>query len=157
MGSLLIAGTAFQGSASGISCSMDLPSPKKCHTPISHHIPDVIPSPSSPLNLTITPPADSAAANPTSSSDSEVHHISQTPVYCPEPVWPDSNNSNAFTNAVSANPAPGRASIGVPNHPRTTRSRDGLNQSFADTTSVIFTQLPPSASVSYPRPDSLYL
>lgn len=89
---------------------------------------DVIPSP----NITIPPPADSAPANPTPSSDSEVHHISQTPVYCPEPDWPESNNSNAFTNAVSANPAPGRASIGIPNHPPTTRSRDSLNPTISN-------------------------
>lgn len=78
---------------------------------------NVILNPTSPPNTTVPPPVDSASASPTPPSDSDTYHLSQTPVYCPQPEWPESNDFNTFTNPVSTNPAPWPASISEPQPP----------------------------------------
>ncbi len=72
------------------------PSKQSSHSQIH----DAIPSPTVPPGPSV-PSAVSTSEKSTPSSAPEIHHLSQTPVYCPQPDWPESAEFNAFTDFAS--------------------------------------------------------
>ena len=101
------------------------------------------------------PSAVSASENSTPPSAPEIHHLCQTPVYCPEPDWPESTDSNAFTEAISGNSAQHPTPITAPPHPTYCPQPkwSGPNdfQPFTETT--MLAQLPQSGPVGYSLPE----
>ena len=89
------------------------PSKQSSHSQIH----DAIPSPTFPLGISVSMSAGSTSKNSTPSSVPESHHLSQTPVYCPQPDWPESTDFNAFTDAISANSVQQPTPIAPPSHP----------------------------------------
>ena len=118
---------------------------------------DAIPSPTFPMGTTVPPSADLASENSTPLSGPEIYHLSQTPVYCPQPDWPESTDFNAFTDAISANSTQQPTSIAVLSHPtycpQPEWSEPNDFQSFADPTSTVLMQLPQSGPIGYSPPD----
>jgi len=114
---------------------------------------DAIPSPTLSLGTIVPPSADPASEKPIPPSGPEIHHLSQTPVYCPQPDWPESTDFNAFTDAVSATSTQQPRSITVPSHPtycpQPEWSEPNDFQSFAGPTSTVSMQLPQSGPTGY--------
>ena len=79
--------------------------------------PDTIPSSTLPLDTTVLPSAAPVTENSTPQSGPGIPHLSKTPIYCPQPEWPESASFNAFTDAISANSTQQPTSINVSLHP----------------------------------------
>lgn len=126
------------------------PSKQSSHSQIH----DAIPSPTVPLGLSV-PSAVSASENSTPSSAPEIHHLSQTPVYCPQPDWPESAEFNAFTDAISANSAQPPTPIAAPSYPiycpQPEWSEPNDFQPFTETTRLA--QVPQSGPAGYSLPE----
>jgi len=118
---------------------------------------DAIPSPTLPLGTTVPPSANPSFEKSIPSSGPEIHHPSQTPVYCPQPDWPESTDYNAFTDTLSANSRQQSTSIAVPSHPtycpQPEWSEPNEFQPFAGPACTISTQLPQSGPIGYPPPE----
>ena len=117
---------------------------------------DAISSPTLPLGTTVLPSGDPASENSTPRSGPEIHHLSQTPVYCPQPDWRESVDFNAFTDAISANLTQQPTSMTVPSHPtycpQPEWSESNDFQSFVDPTSTVSMELPQSGLIGYSPP-----
>ncbi|KAL2049684.1 hypothetical protein ABVK25_010025 [Lepraria finkii] len=116
--------------------------------------PDAIPNPTFPRGPSV-PSAVSASENSTPSSAPDIHHLSQTPVHCPQPDWPESTDFNAFTDAISANSAQQPTPITAPSHPtycpQPEWSEPNDCQPFTETT--ILAQVLQSGPIGYPLPE----
>ena len=77
---------------------------------------DAIPSPTFPPGPSV-PSAVSTSENSTPSSAPEIYHLSQIPVYCPQPDWPESTDFNAFTDAIFPISAQQPTPIAAPSYP----------------------------------------
>jgi len=115
---------------------------------------DAIPSPTFPPGPSV-PSAVSASENSTPSSAPEIHQLSQIPVYCPQPDWPESTDFSAFTDAISANSAQQPTPIAAPSHPtycpQPEWSEPNDFQPFTETT--ILAQVPQSGPIGYSLPE----
>ena len=118
---------------------------------------DTIPSSTFSLGTTVLPSAAPVSEKSTPQSGPGVPHLSQTPIYCPQPNWPESASSNAFTDAISANSTQQPTSITVPSHPtycpQPEWSEPNEFQSFVDPVSTVPMQLLQSGPVACLLPD----
>ena len=120
------------------------------------HSPDTIPSSTLPLDTTVLPSAAPVTENSTPQSGPGIPHLSKTPIYCPQPDWPESASFNAFTDAISANSTQQPTSITGSLHPtycpQPEWSEPNEFQSFVDPVSTVSMQLPQSGPIACSLP-----